>query len=267
MISTMWYRFLAYMASRGGVPASGLEVRDETDTLEALLEYSASLVRFGNFQFRLMYGENAPDQPYSARLAKRLRRVLRQGRPDARFMVALPRPGARPAEWKGSDAEWEMLNRRTVLAARAGRVYFSSFVTCPQSLPPRVSAMRYYRRLREAWEGRPVTIVATERDDSRHEVYANAKYVNFVGVPVMDAYAHHDDLLREIMDCSTANSVVLLCAGTISPLLGADLHKAGYRAIDVGRLGDCYDRRVEPSPDTREFGRSAIVLRGVPRRA
>jgi hypothetical protein len=249
------------------MPESALEVRSELDTLEALLENTASLVRFGNFQFRLMYGENAPDQPYSARLARRLRRVLKQPRPDLRFMVALPRPGARPAEWKGSEKEWELLNRRTILAARSGRAYFSSFVTCPHLLPPRVSAARYYRRLREAWEGRPVTIVAVSREDSRHEVYANAKYVNFVGVPEMDAFARYGEILREVMDCSTANSVVLLCAGTISPLLGADLHKAGYRAIDVGRLGDCYDRRIEPSPDAREFGRSAIILRGVPRSA
>jgi hypothetical protein len=263
----MWYRFLAHLANRGGMPSDSLEVRDELDTVEALIEYSASLVRYGNFQFRIMYGENAPDQPYSAGLARRLRRILRQSRPDSRLMVALPRPGARPEDWKGSDAEWELLNRRAVLAARAGRVYFSSFVICPHTLPPHTSIARYYRRLRQAWDGRPVTIVAISREDSRHEIYANAKYVNFVAVPEMDAYSAYSRIRSEAMDCSTANSVIILCAGTVSPVLGADLHRAGYRAIDVGRLGDCYDRRVGPSAEAREFGRSAVILRGVPRRA
>jgi hypothetical protein len=263
----MWYRFLAYLANRGGMPADGLKVRDELDTLEALIEYSASLVRFGNFQFRIMYAENAPDQPYSAGLARRLRRVLKQSRPDSRLIVALPRPGARPAEWRGSDAEWELLNRRAILAARSGREYFSSFVTCPHVLPPRMNAALFYRRLSEIWEGRPVTIVASSRDESRHEVYAGAKYVNFVAVPAMDAYARYGELLREVMDCSTPNSVVILSAGTITPLLGAELHRVGYRAIDAGRLGDCYDRRIGPPPEARDFGRSTVILRGVPRRA
>lgn len=99
----------------------------------------------------------------------------------------------------------------------------------------------YYNEIRKIWDGRDITIIRGEGTEIfQHDIYDNAKSVNYIYGPKAHAFRDYDRLLAEAK-AQPKDRLMIVVLGPTATVLAYDLAKAGYQALDIGHLGKAYD--------------------------
>ena len=99
----------------------------------------------------------------------------------------------------------------------------------------------YYNQIRKIWDGRDITIIRGEGTEIfQHDIYDNAKSVNYIYGPKAHAFRDYDRLLAEAK-AQPKDRLMIVVLGPTATVLAYDLAKAGYQALDIGHLGKAYD--------------------------
>lgn len=227
------------------------KVLGQKESVAKIIRDKCSVVRYGDGEFNLMFGRAIGFQEYTPEIAARLTEVLQSDDPS--ILVGIPdRFGSLADVDAQSRAYWRtfMAKNRTQIYKYLNfeQTYADACFTAHAIEPDNENAPKdeaeieaYYNEIRKIWDGRDITIIRGEGTEIfQHDIYDNAKSVNYIYGPKAHAFRDYDRLLAEAK-AQPKDCLMIVVLGPTATVLAYDLAKAGYQALDIGHLGKAYD--------------------------
>ena len=227
------------------------KVLNQYESIEAILNSDKSVARFGDGEFNLILGNDIGFQEYNPELSRRLKDILMTK--DEGMLIGISnRFGSLDdinaqvrAYWRGFMAKhrnelYKMLDFNktyidTCMTAHSIEVDDHTTEAC------RADTEKYYNLVRQIWDGKDITIIkgaGTEKFE--HDIYDSAKSVSYIYGPKEHAFREYNRLLAEALKLPK-DRLIIAALGPTAKLLAYDLHKQGYRVLDIGHMGKAYD--------------------------
>ena len=216
------------------------------ETLDALID-GQSIARFGDGELMTMKGRFDEFQTPGAELSRRLREVLASDEPGLLVGIPIFTYELSPEIADGmqhyclSTAPWLRSTLKPFLIP--DKVYAATEVSLAHSVfRPAFDRRAYFDKFRRVWEGADVVLVHGEGifDRLSHDIFDNAASIDHIIAPRQDAFEQYDDILHRVLQ-APKGSLILLVLGPTATVLAFDLHRAGYRALDLGHIAKSYD--------------------------
>lgn len=219
------------------------------DTIDAIIDRRASISRFGDGEFDIIFGRFQPFQSYNQRLQLRLQQVLKANNESDRFLVAIPdcygdlshfTPEAQK-HWRirleKERYKWyRVLNRKApYYHAQISRFYFD--------WADKSDSQRRAEKLKKIWANRRVLIVEGEKSRMGvgNDLFDGATSIRRILCPAVNAFDKYDAIIQSIQANATSDDLVLMALGQTASVLAYDLFKMGYQAIDIGHIDVEYE--------------------------
>lgn len=215
-----------------------------SETIATIKERRASIARYGDGEFDIIFGRTEGYQKKDMSLSNRLKEILKKNRVSDRFLVALPdcfgsleqfNPPAQ-RHWQirldKERVKWVKLldTRGCYYQAQITRFYFdwADKSQCPG----------WYAGLKAIWEKENVLLV--EGDKSRvgvgNDLFDNAASVRRLLCPSENAFDCYDEILAAIKEEARPGDLIFMALGPTATVLAWDLFQAGYWAVDAGHI-------------------------------
>ena len=234
--------------------ADKLHILNTDETLTLMENEKISFLRFGDGEIAIMRGESIPFQEYDAKLAKRLRKLLRTNLDGLK--IGIPyyymHPVNRLNDFTAGFARGLAVQRRFLCKnCDKDMTYVDTAITQVYQTYEKYDFKKYYDRMQKLLSGRDVTIVCGEGvlDRLAYKAFDVCKSVEFVTAPSMNAFAEYDRLLKEALKTGKER-LVCIVLGPAAKALAYDLHKRGYQAWDIGHYFKDYDAYMKKKPRT-----------------
>ncbi len=234
------YRTRALAALR--IPGAALHVVGERETLQVIRDRRASIARYGDGEMEIMIGGGIHFQEYDPALARRLRGILREPRPN--FLVGIPNFNALQIKTESRKETWERYRRMFSHLVRRGGEYHSAFVSRPASIVGLESA-EYFETWQQVWAGREIVVVHHTAATAEHPLFRGARKVHFEFCPGKNAFREYAAVLERLgAHCVRPDVLFLIAAGPTAGVFAWDLAERGAQALDIGHLTAAYDEFV-----------------------
>lgn len=220
------------------------EVIGMSETISAIKNRRASIARYGDGEFDMIFGRNQGFQPENNLLGLRLRAILKENARSDRFLVALPdcfgsldhfTPAAQLHWQLRLDKErikWvQLLNTKApYYQAQITRFYFD--------WADKSQCRNWFNGLKAIWENENVLLVEGEKSrvGVGNDLFDNARSVRRLLCPAENAFSRYDDILNEVKNAAAKTDLILLALGPTATVLAYDLFNAGYWAFDAGHI-------------------------------
>lgn len=221
-------------------------VKNNSETLNLILENRCSIARFGDGEFDIIAGNSIPYQEYNETLAAELKEIIAR-QSDTHFMTCLPDVFENQSRyneacqsfWKGHLQAYRQLYNDVCTASWYG----STFVSRPYiDLADKSTVTGYFDRLKSLWDNRDVLIVEgkTTRSGVGNDLFDNAKSLVRIIGPSKNAYRAIDRIESKIEEYGT-DKLILLMLGPTAKVISYHLYKKGYWLIDIGHIDSEYE--------------------------
>ena len=226
------------------------KIMNVDETLDILVKEKKSICRFGDGELSIVNGKGVYFQSFDEKLQKRLVEILQSS--NERVMIGLPRIAFYSKEntteenkvfwrkkgehFRGITLPWVDMNKQ----------YYASEVTLAYSYYINYDMDGYFAKFRKIWEGRDVVIITgkTVFDKITHNIFDNAKSVEYIYGPSMNAFSEYDDILNKALTIDK-NKIVISILGPTAKPLSYDLALEGYQALDLGHIAKSYDLYIK----------------------
>ena len=222
------------------------DIMSKRKTLEYILTAGCSIGRYGDGEVSLMALIGIGFQRPSWKLRRELIEVALSADPG--FLVCIPVIIIDNSELVDSSKEWWRKNLRLMKPVwkryfSSGKKFGDTQITRPWLNTQNTAlADMCFKGLSEVWKDRDVIMI--EGKKSRvgvgNDFLAGAKSVRRILGPERNAYSVIDELY-EIAIQQPKESVFLLALGPTATVLAYRLHKAGFRALDIGHMDIEYE--------------------------
>jgi glycosyltransferase family protein len=239
-----WYQRAVYWL--GLLRWRNPSVCSNQETLDLLSSGSDSLSRFGDGELRCVMGEDICFQKADPRLTARLREILGSDEPG--LLVGLPEylhgpvnyTEARRRDWAAFHREYRHLWLRYL---RKGRRYVSASVTRPyMARTGKSDCGPFFEQWKRLWQDQDLVVIEGEQSrlGLRNDFFAPARSVRRILCPPSDAFDAYDAILAAAAGMEKT-ALLLIALGPAATVLACDLHRLGFRALDVGSIDIEYD--------------------------
>ncbi len=218
---------------------SSIRIVDSFQTIAGLLEGHRSFGRYGDGEFNIIFGKDIEFQKYSNELSERLLSILKTKEKD--FYVGVPKfyfyPDNRlrlPQRYflRG----WVRENRAEIASLLSRDVlYYDTCATQLYAIREDENLKSYFNLMRKIWHGNRILVVCGENSFKKvsTDLVNNSLEVSFIRGPSRNAFESYSELLAQVLQYSK-DTVVLISLGPTATVMAYDLHKLGYKAIDIG---------------------------------
>lgn len=248
------YRHFERRNYEKGKYADRLHILNTEETLTLMENERISFLRYGDGEIALMQGNSIPFQVYDAKLAKRLKKLLRTNADGLK--IGIPYYYMHPAkhlnDFTAKFAKALAVQRRFLLKnCDREMTYIDTAITQVYQTYEKYDFKKYYKRMQKLLGARHVTIICGEGvfDRLDYKAYDDCRSVEFITAPSMNAYSDYDRVLKEALKTSRKR-LVCIVLGPTAKLLAHDLHKKGYQAWDMGHYFKDYDAYMKKRPRT-----------------
>ncbi len=226
------------------------KVLNQFESVEAILNSDKSVARFGDGEFNLILGNAIGFQEYDEELSRRLKEILTTK--DEGMLIGISRrfgslddvDAQVRAYWRGFMADhraelYTMLDFNktyidTCMTAHSIEVEDHLTEEC------RADTEKYYNLVRQIWDGKDITIIKGEGTEKfENDIYDNAKSVSYIYGPKEHAFRDYQRIFEEAKKLPK-DRLIIAVLGPTAKVLAYDLHKLGYRVLDLGHMGKAY---------------------------
>lgn len=217
-----------------------IRVNSIDQTVEHLVSSEDSLVRFGDGEIKLIAGKEIPFQKPDAKLAERLKDILRTE--EAGLCVALPDIFEDVSAYVDRSQNFWMehllFHRREYVEYCCARTYENAFFSRPYIMyREKSSCAELFQKMKRIWNNRKIVFV--EGDISHNgvdvDLFDNAASIERIICPGSQAWERYAEILDACRKLPK-DRLILVSLGAAGKVLTVDLHRLGYRLIDVGSL-------------------------------
>ena len=227
------------------------KVLGQFESVEAILNSNKSVARFGDGEFNLILGNAIGFQEYNQELSDRLKEILTTK--DEGMLIGISnRFGSLDDVDAQVRAYWRnfMTEHRQELYTYLDfdKTYIDTCMTAHsievddhRTEACQADTEKYYNLVRQIWEGKDITIIKGEGTEKfEFDIYDNAKSVSYIYGPKEHAFRDYKRILAEA-EKLPQDRLIIAVLGPTAKLLAYDLHKKGYRVLDIGHMGKAYN--------------------------
>lgn len=224
------------------------EILSPIETIEKIVRDSASISRFGDGEFDMIYGIGMNYQKYNPKLAKRLEEILLSQ--DEGMLIGIPGivnldycnkyTGFATEFWPKWLKKYKFKLLRIL---RKNRKYYSAQITrFYLDYKDKSNTNEYVKKLKEIWDGKDVVIIEGEKSrlGVGNDLFDNMKSIQRIICPSENAFEIYEKIYQECLKIDK-NKLILIALGPTATVLAYDLFKAGFRAIDIGHVDIEYE--------------------------
>ncbi|MBR2888820.1 MAG: SP_1767 family glycosyltransferase [Oscillospiraceae bacterium] len=215
-----------------------------TETISAIRDRRASIARYGDGEFDIIFGRTEGYQKTDMVLSMRLKTVLKQNDLSDRFLVALPDCfGSLDHFIPAAQNHWRIrLDRERIrwvgLLNTKAPYYQAQITRFYYDWADKSQCQGWYEGLKQIWQDENVLIV--EGDKSRvgvgNDLFDNAKSVRRLLCPSENAFSHYDEILEAVKQAAKQDDLIFMALGPTATVLAYDLFRAGLWAFDAGHI-------------------------------
>lgn len=203
------------------------DVIGEFETVEELIKGS-SIARLGDGEFKMMVGQGYIREPANERMAKELRRAVKNPHPSC--IVGIPRlDDAGPKQ-----LNWLQRIDRFKPFLREDMPYYSAFISRPDSAPW-IRTQKFARRVQQLWLDRHVAVVCEPTSSMLRMLNHGAGKLTHIACPREQAYSLIDLFEKAVVQAKP--QIAFLGCGPTATCLANRLAKRGVQTIDFGSGG------------------------------
>jgi len=226
-----------------------LNIIPKENTLDELIYNNKSIVRFGDGEYDLIFGRKISFQEYDEKLSERLNEILKTdekglliGIHDSLNEDFINKYFTESAKtfWKN----WIKNNEKKLIhLLDENKTYYSSQISrFYMDYKDKSNVSLYVNKLKKLWDKKDIVII--EGDKSRlgvgNDLFNNTNTIQRILCPSVNAFEIYDKIYNESLKIPK-NKLVLIALGPTATVLGYDLYKKGYQAIDIGHIDIEYE--------------------------
>ena len=225
----------------------GLKIVSLEETIDEIINKNRSISRFGDGEFRLMFGISISFQKKNKLLSKRLKNVLKSN--EEGLLIGIP-----------NSLNFEYLNKFKNRAKKfwsnfikkykfkmnqlnKNKIYYSSFISRFYFDYKDTSGVsKYIKKLKKIWEKKDILIIEGEKSrlGIGNDLFNDTNSIARIICPSINAFNLYDKIFKEILKVNK-KKLILLAIGPTATILAYDLYKAGYHVIDIGHVDIEYE--------------------------
>ncbi|WP_347284195.1 SP_1767 family glycosyltransferase [Lactobacillus taiwanensis] len=224
-----------------------ISVKSIDETLDEIIENKKSVVRIGDGELDLIYGEDIIYQHFNPELAKILKdSILNNHNP--RVLTCLPDIFTnldRYNEMRGYYAVG-VLPRFSDFFKEIEKTkysYGSTFMSrMYMSFKDKSKSQHYFHKLRKIWQNKDILIVEGEytRSGVGNNLFENVRSIQRIICPAEDAYDEVHEIEEAIRN-NAQNKLILLMLGPTAKVIVNDLQDLDNQILDIGHIDTEYE--------------------------
>ena len=223
----------------------GLNIASREETLNEIISNNKSIARFGDGEFKIIFGHGIGFHKSSKLLKNRLVNVLNSNLDN--LMIGLNMPyrenelNIRPD--KGRDYWKKYINKykfKIINLLDIKKKYYSALVfryTHIFKNMKKFDIRSYILKLRNIWDKRDILIIEGlfTRNGIGNDLFNNTNSIKRILCPAENAFLVYKKILNEFQKLKIAKDILILISlGPVASILSYDLCKMGYQALDIG---------------------------------
>lgn len=214
------------------------------ETISTIKEKRASISRYGDGEFDIIFGRTEGFQKRDLGLSKKLRIILKQNVLSDRFLVAIPDCFDDLSQFdKKAKIHWEIrLNKERIKWVRCLNTkapYYQAQITRFYfDWADKSECKKWYEGLKNIWENENVLLVEGKfsRVGVGNDLFDNAASVRRILCPAENAFDYYEEILGTICSCAKPSDLIFMALGPTATVLAYDLFLRGYWAVDAGHI-------------------------------
>lgn len=227
----------------------GFKIIGAEETIDHIVKNKeCSITRFGDGEFDMICGVEMNYQEYNPKLAERLRKILVCNEENLLVGInsVIDLEYVENYEEFAKDFWRKWLNKNKFkllkLLKKSKQYYASSLTRFYLDYKDKTHVGEYVKKLKTIWDNQDVVIVEGEysRLGVGNDLFDNMKSIQRIICPSENAYNYYEKILEEVLKISK-DKTIMIALGPTATVLAYDLHKMGYRAIDIGHVDIEYE--------------------------
>lgn len=234
------------------------KIKNNFETLEALINTNKSIIRFGDGDFGLMEGRRICFQDYNPNLAKALREIFEE--PSEDLLIGIPEPYyAYPLELRDHSKrfifKWFPVWHKIIEKyCKGNRTYYSTQISQVFPEYKTYDYEEHYSKLKSIWDSKRIAIITGDRvfNPIEYNIFENARDITYIYGPTVNAFDEYENIKEKIIDSVPKDTTLVFALGPTGKIIAYDLFKKGYRVLDLGHVIKDYDFYKKSSAMTKE---------------
>lgn len=226
----------------------GLKILSDEDTLDEIIIKNKSISRFGDGEFKIIFGHGVGFQNSNYNISQRLLEVLNSS--EKNLLIGLNIP------YKISDFNklknyakyyWiNYINRykfKIVNLINTKKKYYSATISrFYMRYKKRRNIPKYIIKLKKIWDLKDILIIEGEKSKLGigNNLFDNAKSIKRIICPSINAFKVYNKIIKAVKKVNEKR-LILIALGPTATILAYDLHKLGYQSIDIGHVDIEYE--------------------------
>ena len=222
------------------------KIKSKFETLQLLINSEYSISRFGDGEFKLIFGQDIGFQKYTKDLGEKLQRILVNA--ETNILIGIPDKfnGLEKFNYQTAKFWRKFLAKNSNKISELidpGKQYFCAEISRPYIEEKDKSACkRFFNDLKKIWQDKELIFVEGKytRLGYNNDLFDNAKSINRILCPEQNAYEIYDEIFKICKQCDK-NKLFIIALGPTATVLAFDLAKEGFRALDMGHIDIEYE--------------------------
>jgi glycosyltransferase family protein len=226
----------------------GLKILSDEETLDEIIRKNKSISRFGDGEFKIIFGYGVGFQDPNNIISKRLLEVLNNNEKD--LLIGLNFPYKKEdlkilkdyeiKYWRDFFNQYKFQlhnlinNNRTYYSATISRFYMR--------YKKRKNIDKYIKMLKKIWNSKNILIIEGEKSrlGMGNDLFDNAKSIKRIICPPINAFHVYNKIIKKVINLNEKR-LILIALGPTATILAYDLHKLGFQSIDIGHVDIEYE--------------------------
>lgn len=213
-------------------------------TISAIKNRRASIARYGDGEFDIVFGRTEGFQKRDLELSKRLREILTKNDLSERFLVAIPDCFGDLSQFnEKAQFHWRIrLDKERIKWVRCLNTkapYYQAQITRFYfDWADKSQCTDWYTGLKNIWNHEDVLLVEGElsRVGVGNDLFDNAASVRRILCPAENAFDYYEEILETICKHAKPSDLIFMALGPTATVLAYDLFQRGYWAVDAGHI-------------------------------
>ena len=222
-----------------------ISVNSIEQTVDHMLTTEDSLVRFGDGEIKLISGKEIPLQKPDQRLIERLKEILQTE--EQGVCIALPDIFSGLSAYTDRSRNFWMehllFHRKEYKQYFSNRKYENAFFSRPYIMYKNKDiCFSRFEKMKHIWNGKKIVFVEgnTTHNGVGVDLFETAASIERIICPSSQAWEKYEEILA-VCKKQSPDRLILISLGTAGKVLAVDLHRLGYRSIDIGNLDMEYE--------------------------
>lgn len=224
-----------------------LQILTDDETVNEIINAHKSVSRFGDGEFKVIFGTGNGFQNPDGKLSERLFEVLTSN--DDNLLVCIPRV-LLSTDYCTKDAAdyWHhhvavnIHNWHRVLSIN--RIYGqASFTRFYMDYKDKTNCPKLFAHIKQIWDNKRILIIEGEHSclGVCNDLFNNATSIRRLICPSQNAFDKYEEILSSSLKFAGKDDLVLIALGMTATVLAYDLSKHNIQAIDIGHIDIEYE--------------------------